>query len=433
MAGIKNKDEEFWSFVKEYDFIGMVETWIEEKEWNTWKKKLPVEWTWLCQGATRTSKKGRAKGGIITGIKKEMDIQKREMGEKEGIQRRWLKIKEEEWEILTIYNREGKIEKLREIGEYVEEGKENMIIMGDFNARIGEEGDLGWGQDQERKEETRSAKDKVKNKEGEKLLELVEERGWIIMNGNKEGDEEGEWTYNKGEGKSTIDYGITSMKAWEKIKEFRIEARVESDHEPLVVKIEGRREERRESEKKETKVQNWGKEEKDAYRKTTEKIEWQEEQEVEVEWERIKKVVEENVSWKKRGKGRKLGWQPWWDGGCRQEKKELQKKWKEVNKGERTRVEYRRCEREYKKKCEEKKELWKKKEEDKIAKIKTEKEAWEFINRERKRKEGICKNIEEEEWRKHFMESLDGRERPEAGRRGKKGKTKRKKKKKMTD
>jgi hypothetical protein len=35
----------------------------------------------------------------------------------------------------------------------------------------------------------------VENAEGNKLMERIEENGWEVLNGNKLGDEEGEWTY----------------------------------------------------------------------------------------------------------------------------------------------------------------------------------------------------------------------------------------------
>ena len=63
-------------------------------------------------------------------------------------------------------------------------------------------------------EEERKSKDKVVNKEGKQLLELIEDRGWIILNGNKEGDEEGEWTF-EGKGQrvanSVIDLGGSEL------------------------------------------------------------------------------------------------------------------------------------------------------------------------------------------------------------------------------
>jgi hypothetical protein len=35
----------------------------------------------------------------------------------------------------------------------------------------------------------------VENAEGKRLMEWIEENGWEVLNGNKQGDEEGGWTY----------------------------------------------------------------------------------------------------------------------------------------------------------------------------------------------------------------------------------------------
>lgn len=43
------------------------------------------------------------------------------------------------------------------------------------------------------------------NKEGKKLVEMIEERGWSIFNGNITGDEKGEFTFTGGKGCTVID------------------------------------------------------------------------------------------------------------------------------------------------------------------------------------------------------------------------------------
>jgi hypothetical protein len=59
------------------------------------------------------------------------------------------------------------------------------------------------------------------------------------LNANKQGDEEGEWTYIGSRGETLIDYGIVNEEAWERIEEFRIGERTESDHPPQELNIEG--------------------------------------------------------------------------------------------------------------------------------------------------------------------------------------------------
>jgi hypothetical protein len=66
----------------------------------------------------------------------------------------------------------------------------------------------------------------VENAEGKRLMEWIEENGWEVLNGNKQGDEEGEWTYAGSRGEIVIDYAIVNEEAWcEKIHN-RSESRI---------------------------------------------------------------------------------------------------------------------------------------------------------------------------------------------------------------
>lgn len=88
----------------------------------------------------------------------------------------------------------------------------------------------------------------------------MEELGWSILNGNVVGDEEGEWTYSGGRrGGTVIDYVIGNEEkdgrrgTRERVKRMRMEERVDSDHQPITVWMEGggRRSERRRNKRKE--------------------------------------------------------------------------------------------------------------------------------------------------------------------------------------
>jgi hypothetical protein len=58
----------------------------------------------------------------------------------------------------------------------------------------------------------------VENAEGQRLMKWIAEDGWEVLNGNKQGDEEGEWTYIGSRRETVIDYGIVNEEAWEKYK-----------------------------------------------------------------------------------------------------------------------------------------------------------------------------------------------------------------------
>jgi hypothetical protein len=70
----------------------------------------------------------------------------------------------------------------------------------------------------------------VEKVEWKRLMEWIEENRWEALKGNKQGDEEEEWTYIGSSGKTVTDCGIMNEEAWERVEEFRIGHRAESDH-----------------------------------------------------------------------------------------------------------------------------------------------------------------------------------------------------------
>lgn len=71
------------------------------------------------------------------------------------------------------------------------------------------------------------------------MLKLTEDRGWHILNGQVAGDYNGELTYVGKRSASVIDYAIVNTVTMQKIRRFRVEDGVESDHLPLGVELEG--------------------------------------------------------------------------------------------------------------------------------------------------------------------------------------------------
>lgn len=248
VAGIMNKDKEVWEYLRTFDVIGRTETWTEESKWERVKHRLPKEYDWKCTAARRGGKKGRANGGIITGVNKNLkEIEYKEITD--DIVERKIRYKERTYRIVVVYNCDTK-RTWNEIEENVEgREKEVTIIGGDWNARTGEERGLineGLG-----KAKSRRSKDKTINTEGRTLLSLLDERGWTIINGpDKEGDE---WTYVGERGKSVINYVIGNQEEIEEITDIKVGKRVESDDMPLEIGLGGpelqRDEERKEEEK----------------------------------------------------------------------------------------------------------------------------------------------------------------------------------------
>ncbi len=214
-----------------------------------------------------------------------------------GVVQEWEKDKEK-WVWIIVY-RNGAWKDLKQdlvgwMEERVDGKNVNLMITGDFNARIGIEGggirDDGEGGG-------RNSKDKSPNWEGKNLLQWLEENGLEVLNGNWEGDWEGEFTYVGHMGSTVVDYGIVNGVGKDKIKQMCVGKRVESDHQPVIMVVEGRSEEEHigegEEERKYLKEYAWTehniKEYKEKLRKGLEK--GGSNGSVEEKWQEIKDII----------------------------------------------------------------------------------------------------------------------------------------------
>jgi len=150
------------------------------------------------QEAIRKGKRGRAKGGMIMGVRKE--LLEEEKGINAGIESVIvgnIKHEKERWKIIGVYVDEGIESMAKKVESWIDRTRENYktIIGGSFNAKIGRERGGVEGENGEKRE--RRAKDETLNGEDKKLLEWVEENGWGIFNGCIKGDKEGEFTFTR--------------------------------------------------------------------------------------------------------------------------------------------------------------------------------------------------------------------------------------------
>lgn len=401
IAGLMNKDKDFWEYIQCFDFIGLTETWIEERQWDKWENKLPSNFVWKCSYATREHKKGRAIGGIITGIKKNIK-EKTTPNTHKNMQERTLIWQKEAIKVITIYNTEN-LNTLQNILQEADVRGRKLIIGGDFNVRTGEKGGII---DRENGIEIkRKSKDKIINKEGEKLIEIIENNGWTILNGNTEEDTRGEFTYIGPRGQSVIDYGIVNEEGLDAIKSFKIGNRIESDHQPIIIELKNVIDARDENNKRE--VVNWREDGVLYFKEKSSQVEIQNQEINDAANELVDKLRSCLSKTVVSGKHR-TGTNSWWGKKCREKKRIVTKMLKKWKRGEVTREEFLKEKKEHRGLCLKMKKEEEEKEKEKINNIRNETEIWKYINSDRKKSSGAGGKIEIEEWSDYFRLQLEG-------------------------
>lgn len=363
----------------------------------------------------KREKKGRAKGGFLIGAKKtKFDIE-REWIKKNSdkVVRAKMKLQGEDINVWSVYNKGTLLEVInmmsREIG-IEEEGI--LVIGGNFNIRIGELGSLRGVNGSE--EIKRNSKDITISNEGRDFVEIIEEKGWLILNGAVEGDWEGEYTYVGPRGSTVIDYVIANEKAWERIVNMQVGEAVESDHAPLMVKMDNNQQEaegEREGEEEERSFVDWSEEARSVFVTATKEgfADLESEGRSEEKWNRLKAAVKGAMQTKTiKRKRRKLGHKVWWDRECTRQKRDVKRKYKKWRKGRIQKEEFWEAKMKMRDLFAQKQKKKKEEEEAELRSIKEEGDVWKFINKRRKKRKAVKNKIREEEWLRHFMELLEG-------------------------
>ena len=132
------------------------------KKWNKWRSRLPGGYRWEYQPEQKEKRKGRASGGILVGMRRELLRGSQEVYHVKAAIRTKITMENVKWIVWTIYNQEKLAELLKQI-EIIQEEERNtkMLLEGDFIARTGEKGKIYEGEDKKR-----SSKDKICDREG---------------------------------------------------------------------------------------------------------------------------------------------------------------------------------------------------------------------------------------------------------------------------
>lgn len=211
IAGLKNKIDQvnFLNFVKGFEIFILIETHLEEKDVSLFEfhfKEYKLFWVY----ATRSSKFGRAKGGMLYAIKKLCWFT--DLFEFVSVHNCNLircKLSGLEFYLCPVYininNWDSEFENIANLLNCYSEYK--TVLMGDCNARVGELQIVPSEIVPPLQEivSSRNSKDSIVNSNGRKILELCDNNNLIIMNGRTKGDREGEYTFIGGPGCSVND------------------------------------------------------------------------------------------------------------------------------------------------------------------------------------------------------------------------------------
>lgn len=417
LAGI-HKVWNVWDLLEKYDVIILQETWLEKSKEKELLNKLNRNYVWVAKAADRVKDRGRAKGGTIIGVHEKIAKNVEIEEGKNTLNVKNLKIgKEERLNIITCYNNKGVSEIISELEKKVQEGVEEgkrVLVMGDFNARIGDlqierEGGI----------KKRKSKDKRVNGEGKKIVNFCEELGLTIRNGETKGDEEGSITYvGEGEG-SVLDLVLELETEKESlIEELNVIYRIESDHLPvsLEIKREGLDEMGIEEEQIDLKAQGlkWRGGKTVEYKEKIRKEEGKKENEgnnAQEKWEKMRMVInkaaEELKLVTRGGRGVKKGGIEN-DREVKEQKIQVMKALKRwVKSGEEEDKKGLKEERKKLRKIKEDKKREKREEEwERVENSKGMQEFWEAMDRFRAKRKSKGMNIKKVQWLEHFRNLL---------------------------
>lgn len=359
---------------------------MEEKDWEKMRESLPKGYIWIDHVAERGKRKGRAQGGILVGIRESL-------GKVSGIEERVemigiiLEVKVETWKIWTVYWGEEMKKLIRVMDENTEERENEMLVIGgDMNARIGREGTNYIEQEEQ---EERKSKDGIIIVEGQKLLKLINDKDWYMLNGNVTGDMEGECTYVGARGTTVTDYGILNARGLERTEEFRIGEKIEGDHQPLQLRVKGHWMSRREIECGKTierEIVDWTEDSIKTYREQSKEGTF-EETDVEGNRRDLKEKVE-GILMKRKIKRRekKIRYKHWWDGQCIRKKRKIERVYRKWKEGQINRKAFTGKRAEFEQLCREKERGKRNKVWEEVKKAKIEANVWRFMNKGRKEK-----------------------------------------------
>lgn len=244
----------------------------------------------------------------------------------------------------------------------------------DWNARIGTLGDKDT-------EEKRNTRDKTINDEGIRWIEFTQSLGMEILNGNIDGDLDGEYTRDGHSCSTVIDYAATTPLVFSEINRFYVDSQIESDHHPIVIQWG----ESQSSAKDQAYVRNftkqdWGKEATKKYRENLMIRPIKKDD----SWCTLSGLIKQSAITTTHVVKQPQDNRRWFDQECWNLRKQVKNALKHATKNPEHRSTYREIRLKYKRMLKKKKLKDEEKYKKELESIKSHQDAWPFINRERK-------------------------------------------------
>lgn len=243
--GLENKIlfNDFFQYIRSYDIFLLLETHISEQNVERFRKFFGGYDT-FWRPAVRNSNYGRAIGGCVYGVKKDLKTRniKCYFKTEEEIDVIVIKIQNTEMNVIPLYLRaatwNADFEAVKNF--FTNKVLVNPIIIGDLNIRIGNiqqylddfiRVSFKSGLPE------RSSRDSVANSKGKRFCDFCQDFGLHIVNGCTIGDEVGNFTYIGGTGQSVIDICALSHEILQNIESFKVDGKTWSDHMPIILTL----------------------------------------------------------------------------------------------------------------------------------------------------------------------------------------------------
>lgn len=231
---------DFFEFVNNFDCFFLFETMVVKEKINDYSNYFRCfDLHWI---PAHKPIRGRPSEGLVCGIKKVNSVMPKteviKLNERIIVQ---LELSSVKYYIIPVYLNFEKWEAVfMEMQNFlVDFNKENIVLIGDFNARISNKQVLEdtMGEYFMGLEIIRKSRDEKSDGRGVKFLDFCSENGFTVLNGRTKSDRGGEFTFVSQNGCSVIDLCCVSGNWLKYITDFEVISKPYTKHMPISVTL----------------------------------------------------------------------------------------------------------------------------------------------------------------------------------------------------